>query len=167
MNKFEQFTKNPDILDIGCLIDDFGENQCGDCYISEMNKLQKENSNVVGSGFFCDIVRYSQLANFAMFNIVETFSYTGHIFATSLNLANKLLNSPCSIKYFYIWDLEWIRRTFPYESYAQIYRNPKLKIIARSDSHKIILENNFNIKVFDVMNDWDRNKLVEICQKNK
>jgi hypothetical protein len=51
-------------------------------------------------------------------------------------------------KYFYVWDLEWIRNTgMKYEQTIQAFSNEGTKLIAKSGDHAKAIKNYSNKKV--------------------
>lgn len=125
-----------------------------DLSASQLNLLiigQLENNieNFDGSVFFCNVTHPLKEPRFACYQIAEMYNYDGVSIATDLQTANKLLFmlSPPE-KYFYVWELEWFK--FPHRNYhdfAQIYRNPELKLIARTEDYANMIEHCFNRKV--------------------
>ena len=100
--------------------------------------------------FFQNAVHPLATPRFATMNISEAFSYTGTAIATDLSTAEKLLKFPGpKAKYFYVWDLEWFRGKHSnrnhYDYFANIYRN--IPLIARSPSHKKVLEETWGVRV--------------------
>ncbi len=81
-------------------------------------------------------------------HISNAYAYNGTIMATTLSTAEKLIIFPSPAKkYFLVWDLEWLRikqRNFRFLS--SIYSNPDLILVARSEDHKQVIENCWNVK---------------------
>ena len=98
----------------------------------------------------------------------EVWSFRGPVVATNLGTAHKLLqaSSPTE-RYLYCQDLEWTR--FPFKNYhelASIYRNPKIKLIAKTLDHKIMIEDCWNVKINLICETFKEVLLNEqICQK--
>jgi hypothetical protein len=93
-----------------------------------------------------------------MMQLIEAYSFGGIAIATDLDMLAKLIRCPGpSKKYLYSWDLEWIRQQPrpQYESLVTLYRHPSIEIVARSLSHKAILENNFNLTNIKVSDDFN------------
>lgn len=90
-------------------------------------------------------------------HISDGYYWDGPMIATCLETAHKLLNFPtCPFKMFFIEDLEWLR--MPQKNYhelEQIYRNPSLTLLCRSDDHKKVIENAWNVKVEKVIHNYD------------
>jgi len=86
-------------------------------------------------------------------HIFEAYGFDGPLIATDLNTCTKLLRFPTPRpKIFFLNDLEWIRTTNKqYESLAQVYRNPQLHLFCRSEDHKALVENCWNLKVAQIV----------------
>lgn len=82
----------------------------------------------------------------ACFPLLDVHSYDGPVVATTVNAAAQLLDSvTVPKKWFYIFDLEWVASPREFNEYRKIYRNPKLKLVARSKNYARYVENAFNL----------------------
>ena len=80
-------------------------------------------------------------------NISEMWSCKGVVIATNLTTANTLAKAVIPAKkVFYVWDLEFLRGNKNFKENVEIYRNPSLTLICRSQSHAEALENYCNRK---------------------
>jgi len=103
---------------------------------------------------------------FATLQESEAWGFDGPLIATSIETAATLLKitGPAK-KYFYIWDLEWMRmNSFTHKSLSRIYNNEKLELIARSERHSEIISKCWR-KPSHIMEDFSRSKLLEIIKK--
>lgn len=70
-------------------------------------------------------------------NLIDAYSWDGAIISTSLSIARKVLEYPGPRhKFFYMWDLDWMR--LPAKEYSKlfrIYNDASHRLIARSESH--------------------------------
>lgn len=65
-------------------------------------------------------------------------------------------------KIFYPIDLEWkCLNPLPYEFLLSTYRDSRLEIIARSQSHKWAIENAFNLTDVRIIEDFNIRKMLE------
>ena len=96
--------------------------------------------------------------------ISECWINTGPVVATCVSTASKLLDFPSQKKFFYVWDLEWIRnmQIKRYEDYVKTYTDKNMTLIARSESHAKIISNCFNTDVEHILHDFNIQKLLEI-----
>ena len=108
--------------------------------------------------------------NFPSLHIAEAWTQEGSMIATSESTAEKLIGFPgADKKYFYVWDLEWLRWEPPrirfgnlgYSPYAP-YLNPDLEIICISKYPADIIKNNFNIEVKYIVDDFNIQDIMEI-----
>jgi hypothetical protein len=99
-------------------------------------------------------------------NLNEAWEYDGLVVATSLSTAEKALIFPApKRRLFYVWDMEWMRagdRDFDY--FQSIYGNPKLDLIARSDTYAKIIERCWNRPVKAVVENCDVGELIRYGQ---
>lgn len=151
---------------IGILVDKIDASQQSFYLIKNINKICEDP--------FLDIIVFYKewilppvTPHFAVMNEKQAWSYDAPIFATSLVTAEKLLSFPVPTKkFFYIWDLEWIDlENYSYNNVYNIYCNPGLELIARSDYHKEIIEKVWNRKVHAVIEDFNHEQYSEIIRK--
>lgn len=103
--------------------------------------------------------------SFSVMQMVEAWGHQGDFIATDLSTACKLLNFPSArSKFFYIWDLEFLRGFAPinYDLVKKVYLNEDLKLIARCKHHAKIIENNFNRTVSGIVQDFNIDSLLEV-----
>ncbi len=92
-------------------------------------------------------------------------TYHGVAISTTLKETEVMLKSSnASNKYFYVWDLEWLYNSLYFERAMRIMRDDRLKIIARSRSHAIAIENFCNKKPIGIVADWNKDQLLEVIK---
>ena len=133
-------------------------------------------ANLVTSESKCDVILFYDNPtvpcvnlNCASMQVEEAWGFDAPVVATNLSLANKLLKigGPTK-KYFYLWDLEWMRlKEKHFESLQHIYRNPLLKLLARSKSHAQVIESCWNRQIDGIVDNCDINTILEITDANK
>jgi hypothetical protein len=124
----------------GIIVDSLGISQLALQLITELNKINRLN-------YYMDVIvfyhKYDVLLkspHFAMLQEQEMWGYDAPVIATTLATANRLLHSvKPTKKFFYVWDLEWTYKTYETAALADIYCNPNIELIARSESHYNIL----------------------------
>lgn len=146
------------------LLPDTGASQLSYCVINGLNKLCLTNPEIDCVVFYENQHKNCLPANFSIMQIFECWGSSEPIIATTISTAKKLLHFPCRKKLFYVWDLEWIREpnTKKYEDYSDVYANKSIELIARSESHKEIIENAFNRPVKYIVPDFETSKILEI-----
>lgn len=159
------------IRKLGVICEDLGPNQLAYQLITSANTLLEETDDYDVCLFYRNFLPPVKNANFGTFTVYEAFSYDGVMIATDLHSANAMVKWPGPNRkkmYFYIQDLEWIRlrNQMQYEQLAQVYMNPKLNLIARSEDHKNILESVWR-PVSAVVEDGDIRRFVEVVEWTK
>lgn len=125
-------------------------------YNSELNwRLVSQVNNLNKSGMTDIIIFYEDALPQMIHPIgtvmqaVEAYEYRNPLIATNLSTAQKLVNFPRSChKVFYLWDLEWIRfKNNSYYEFRNIYCNPELDLVCRTEEHKDLVERLWDRKV--------------------
>ena len=94
---------------------------------------------------------------FSCRNISFVSNFTGKLIATDFNSLELLLESHTGCdKYLYLWDYNPLAR---FDATQKLLKDKRLKIAVRSEGHKAMLENNYNVKVDAIIEDWDINQL--------
>ncbi len=140
---------------IGFAVHDLGPSQLAFNLINEGNLA-------VGTNHLTDVIAFYEhhrqpciAMQFGAMQIMEGWGYEAPIVATTLNTAAKILRFPtASRKFFYVWDLEWLRgEARPFEDLCSVYRNGGLELVARSIEHKLAIQSAWNVKVAAVIED--------------
>jgi hypothetical protein len=67
-----------------------------------------------------------------------------------------------SDKFFYVWDLEWLRNPLVFTDVVQIMRDENIQLIARSQYHKDLIEKYANREVLGIVDNWNMEQLEEL-----
>lgn len=143
---------------LGVLANNFGVSQMSFNFIRKANELVKSRADLDIFGFYGNLSPQCLKPCFSMMQLVEAYSFGGITVATDLDSLAKLIRMPGpSKKFFYSWDLFWMRMNPrpQYESIVSLYRHPSIEVVARSESHKAVLENNFNLTGVKISEDFD------------
>lgn len=156
------------IKKIGFICEDLGPNQLSFQLITSANKLLEETDYYDVCLFYRNFLPPVRHANFGTFTVYEAFSYDGVTVATDLHSANAMSKWPGPNRhnmYFYVQNLEWVRLRdqVPYEQMAQVYMNPKLNLIARSEDLKNIIESVWR-PVVGIVEDANVKEFVKVVQ---
>lgn len=101
-------------------------------------------------------------------NISEMWSCGGLVIATNLTTANTLAKAVIKAKkVFYVWDLEFLRGNKNFVENSRIYRDPRLTLICRSQSHAEALENYCNRKPDAIIPDMNIERIEKWVEENK
>ena len=129
-------------MNIGVIMNDFSCSQLSFYAVRNMNKRSNKSAEHSYVGFFENLSSNVMEPAFCIMNMSEIWGFDGAIIATSASTALTLIKSvgQCK-KYFYVWDLEWLRDPDNYHTFLNIYRNPNIKLIARSETHAKAIKN--------------------------
>jgi hypothetical protein len=154
----------------GFILSNLGFSQSYAMLAQEINKIHNNvNPNMYDFCVFSESPQDDRIINnnFAISDLFWSYTFRGHLIATNLNTAEKILHMPCLSKTFYVWDLEWLRlQRFQYEHLSEIYGNKKLKLVARSQEHADLIEDSWNCKVYSVIEDFKLDGFIELLSKN-
>lgn len=146
-------------MKIGILLNDLMLSQRSFYAVKELSKCldNVDDSPVI---FYLNMSSKVTDIHFAMMNVYNLTHFSGVCLATDLETADILRKSNNRMdRYFYIWDLEWLRSTFNYENVLEVMTDPKLKLIARSEDHKRVIENYTNKEVVGIVEDFNIDQL--------
>lgn len=147
-------------MTISFLLNNLGHNQLAFNAIQASNDAIRANDELDVVLYYENLTRPCMGHGFMISNVLDAWTNSGVVVATSLSNASKLLSFPnAQRKLFYVYDLEWtLMQQKSYEELARIYQNPMIELIARSHNHKQVLEKlwnrpvrvieNFNVKEF-------------------
>tara|TARA_R110000744_G_scaffold3161_3_gene12299 strand:+ start:8143 stop:8604 length:462 start_codon:yes stop_codon:yes gene_type:complete len=148
---------------IAAILDSLSASQNSFYLIKEFNKMQENN-------VYSPVCFYNNLSAtpiktlFACMNISYYAYFDGVTIATSIDTANTMLKTKNnSRKFLYLWDIEWLREPMDFNYINSVLSNPKLDIISRSESHKVIIENYCNRKISGIVDDWNIQQLENIA----
>ena len=147
---------------LGAVVDNLGPSQMAFYMIKELNKLAL-STDICASCYYNSLAAPVYDSLFASMNIYCLSDFHGVAVSTDLQTTQILLNSNNrSKKYFYVWDLEWIRARINFNVASSILRDDRLHIIARSESHKAAIENIANKSVSGIVDDWNLDQLTSL-----
>jgi len=151
---------------VNFLVDNLGGTQLSYHLIHECNAAVRTGvASVVV--FYNELNQHSLTPLFPTMHMVEVWGQLGVGIATSLNTANALISVPgCSPKFFYVWDLEWLRE--PQRMYgviSDLLTHEDLTLIARCKTHADVIQNSFNIEVKYTVEDFNMVEMIK-CVKN-
>lgn len=147
---------------IAAVVDSLGPTQSSFYLIKEFNKLTEDVQ-------YAPVCFYNNLSppvvkpHFSIMNISYYATYDGCTVASSVETANLILKTHnSSDKFFYVWDLEWIRRPVQFTDTVSVMRDKRIKLIARSQHHKDLIEKYANREVVGIVDNWNIKQLEEI-----
>jgi hypothetical protein len=149
-------------MKIAALTDNLAPSQKSFYLIKEFNKLSQKSKNSC-----CVFTNISGSAVtkplFACYSSAFLSEYNGAVIATSIAEAKTLLETSSSAKkYLYLWETEWTMAPINHDAACKIMRNPRLEIVARSESHAKAIENFCNRKPIEIVDDWNSHQLLKL-----
>lgn len=154
-------------MKIGFLVNNLGGSQLAYYLIRNVNFHLDKNYLIDVIAFYENLTKPCVPMSFASMPINEAWNYQADaIIATNLATAAKLLSFPTPAKkIFYVWDIEWLRLKQRYfRELRGIYSSPKIELWARSASHAELISDCWNKDVKGVVNDFNMNEIVKLCQ---
>jgi hypothetical protein len=153
------------MIKLGFLLSNTGETQLSYHVIKNANDYIEHNTDLDVIGFFENTAKPWLIPAFGLMNISEAYSFDGVAVATNLETAARLSRFPSpSLRYFYMWDLEWLRTDLSYETMRDIYRDPRLLPIARTPEYASLFQRCWNRKVHATVDRADINELLTIIR---
>ena len=149
-------------MKISAVLDNVGPSQNTFYMIKEFNKLVASYENCCSA--FVNRITAPVIKPLFSCPIIAFFSgYNGIAISTTIKeTVSMLRSSNNSTKFLYLWDLEWLYKPDYYEITYNILNNKDLKLIARSESHARVIENFGNKPVCGIVNNWNKDALLEV-----
>lgn len=151
-------------MKLGVLFDDFLKSDKNYSMMKVMNEYVSQQSHNV-CAFVSNMSNKIIPSNFGYMNISDIGHFDdGVLIATTLNTADALNKASCSSKrIFYLWNFEWVNKSFNFYGIQKILSNENLHIVVRSKLQADILKHNFNIEVDAIQEEFNLEQLNEIC----
>lgn len=149
-------------MKIAAVVNDLSASQKSFYLIKEFNKMCAD-AKMSCTAFVNTCTAMVTKPLFSCMSVAFFSEYNGVAIATTIEEAKSLLQaSNNSDKYLYLWDLTWTERAVNHDAFCEILRDPRLKIIARSQSHAKAIQNFCNKEVVGVVDDWNKDQLLEL-----
>lgn len=149
----------------GILIESLGLSQKAFEIIKEINKIGSLEDYWDIVIFYLDYDRIIIPPLFAMMNITEAYGMDSPLISTSIETTEISLNCIKATKrFFYVFDMEWTHKTYDVDKLLNVYMNPKVELIARSDDHATVIEKCWK-KPAAVIENFNYEKLTELISK--
>ena len=148
---------------LGVIVQNLNNSQSNFFLIQALNRLNQEE------GIDCCIF-YEQCTApmipplFSIFHMNEIYDFSGPVISTYMLGTKRLIDSPGPRKKFmYLWAFEWAKiPQFAYNNIKDIYLNPEINLIVRSQHHAHLVENCFKKPAF-IFDNWDKDALTKLC----
>ena len=156
-------------MNIGILVRDLVPSQLSYFLIKNVNQKCSESVDHDFVVFFENLSGKIIEPNFGMMNTTEVWSFEGHLITTTISTTLTAIKSMSpSQKYFYVWDLEWLRdlgKNFEYNIKAFI--DEDINLIARSETHAKAIKNYCNRDVVGIVDDFNLEELIGVIKNNE
>lgn len=142
-----------------------------DLVLSQSSFYMIKNFNILGQDLnnqpFCFFHNLSSVPVPPLFSIMNayyaSYFYGGVLLATNLKTLKTVVNlSSNAKKYFYVNDLEWLREEKDFMDNVSMMNNPKIKLIARSESHAKAIKNYCNVSPVAIIENWNYKELLKL-----
>jgi hypothetical protein len=99
----------------------------------------------------------------SIFAIRDIIEWDRPLIATSIPTCLDAINSRAPFIYHYVYDLDFINNlTITAQNIQTAFCDKRVRIFVRSEYYKPIVENEFNIKVVDVIENFDLKKMIKV-----
>ena len=151
------------MIKAGILLKKIDNSQLGYYVTKAVNKIAENVINTDIIVFAREHVVPPIMPLFSTMPEADIWGYDAPVIATDLETAMVLIDS-CgpTKKYFYVWDLEWLRLgQFNHKQLSDIYNNEDIELIARTNRHYMIIKECWKEPSF-VMPDFNPKTLMEV-----
>jgi hypothetical protein len=149
----------------GILIESLGMSQKAYEIIREINKLEKLDEYWDMTVFYLEFDRLITPPEFGLMNMVEAYGFNAPVISTSIETTKISLKSIRPTKrFFYVFDMEWTSNTYDVDYLLDVYMNPEVELIARSDDHAKVIEQSWKAPI-DVIENFNYEKLTKLISK--
>ncbi len=150
---------------LGFIVDDLSSSQINYCLVKNCNNFIENESSINIQLFFEDNFNPCVPPKFARFNVKDAFVFDGHLIATSLKTAKTLKTLYRPRKYFYINDLEYLRKNTDKKEWNEILKDENIIKFARCNDY---IQHLFPYKIHDkAIVDFHIPSILEIINDSK
>jgi len=153
-------------MKIGILVTDLVPSQMSYFLTKNINEVCSENISNDFVVFFENLSGKVIEPAFAMMNMTEVWSFEGCLITTNISTTLTAIKSMSpSEKYFYVWDLEWLRdHGKNFEHNITAFVNEEINLVARSESHAEAIKNYCNRDVVGIVEDFNINQFIGVIE---
>lgn len=149
---------------LGMVLPSLAPSQLAFSCVRETNQFLANNAGFDFSLFVEEWTTRCIQPHFGTFEIQMVSAYPGVLLATTLSTARHVIDAmSAQSRYFYVWDLEWMRGQNEYGEMNEVYSSPLIHLLARSDEHAHAIEKMWNRKVHAVVPEFSMAKLCDVC----
>lgn len=149
----------------GILVETLGMSQKAYEIIREINKVDSLDTYWDIIVFYLEYDRFIIAPNFALMNMVEAYGMDGPIISTSIETTKISLNCVRATKrLFYVFEMEWANSPHNVDELIDVYMNPEIELIARSEDHAKVIERCWK-KPIAVIENFNYEKLTNLISQ--
>lgn len=123
------------MIKIGFVVENLSSGQIPYTLIKSTNKIVENSIDTCIVAFMEENTAPCITPRFARFHIANAFLFDGILIATSLRTASLIQNFTSNKKYYYINDLEYLRKNVNQDEWRSILSNKDIKKFARCHDH--------------------------------
>lgn len=148
---------------LSVMVDNLNRSQLSIALITSFNEISQSPEDLDVMAFYRNPAIPPITPLFASMSDAEIWGYDGNVMATNLKTAKSLIDvTGPNKKYFYIWDLEWLRmRDFYYDDISDIYTSDELNLVVRSEHHYDLVSKCWKEPSL-IMENFDAKTLIDI-----
>jgi hypothetical protein len=151
---------------INFLVDNVGASHMAFYLVENANAMSNDGTAHV-TIFYDQLHRPCRKLLVPAMMMIEAWAQPGVSISTSLSTTARMLSFPGpQRKMFYVWDMSWMRNPKRVGPFSELFRNPDLTLIARCADHAKVLENNFNVNVPYVFDNFNNEALLRALEND-
>ena len=153
-------------MKIGIILNNLGASQLAYYVIRNINEQSEASVEDDCTIFFENMSPLVIKPLVGSMNTSEIWNFDGTLISTSFENTISSLNAATSAKrYFYVWDLEWLRpHGKSFERQVLAYADKDINLIARSEDHAKAIWNYCNRDVCGIVDDFNIEQLMEVIK---
>lgn len=127
-------------MNLAFIVNNLGNSEKNYKLLKLINKINTESNKVIPSIYFQNVYPAISDVNCLSMNISGISNLKGQTISFDLESANIIINNNMNtINWLYLWDIPWTNSVVHYPICLELLS--KFKLVARSESHKKIIEN--------------------------
>jgi len=158
-----------DIYSIGILFDDLNISHLTYVALNDINKICDQYSGLDIYIFVEQLLRPCVHPKCGIGTIKEVFGWKEPLLTTSINTCIYALNSSSDNIYYYVFDVDFLNNYyFDWKTIKKAFCDPRVTIFVRHEDHKNLIEDEFGIKVVDIIiRDFDLKVMAKFIIEDK
>jgi hypothetical protein len=151
---------------IGLLVESVNLSQKGMLLDFEVSQLAKSRQDLIIIVFYQFANVAMKIPSFPMMQNLQAWCYDGHFIAFDFSSAQSMIPlNNSGRKLYYPLEFDWLERPDSAKTYMDVYRNSKIDLIARSQSHFEVLSKVWK-KPVAIIEDLDHEQLANVIDRH-